>query len=185
MILLDVLKKNVSQNIKYVFILDGETDSLYGEIFSIGAVVADIETGEIVDKFVMTDSAYMTIITNEFVNEHVIPPIKLDLDMNYTFKQEELFESFWKFYLKYKDNSIFIADFGTPVEAYVFRRCITMDIPTREFQGPYPLHELGTILFMSNLDPDMCRDSYFTDIKFKHNPYYDCVSTLNVLKNSF
>lgn len=179
------MSENVSNKIKYIFIVDAECDGLYGEIFSIGALVADIRTMEPVLKFNLTSTYGMERVKQDFVKEHVIPAIKADNTMVFVEKPiTKLLDYFWIFYEAVRESSIVIADFGAPVEARLFSQCITDDAD-REFKGPYPLHELGTILLLNNIDPDFCRDSYYDDITLKHSPYFDCLATLKILKTIY
>ena len=179
------MSDNVSHEVKYIFIVDAECDGLYGEIFSIGCIAADINTLEPVLKFNLTSVPGMEHVKQDFVKENVIPAIRRDETMVFVEKPvSKLLEYFWIFYNTVRESSIVIADFGAPVEARLFSQCITDDAD-REFKGPYPLHELGTILLLNNIDPDFCRDSYYDDISLKHAPYFDCLATLKILKTLY
>lgn len=170
---------------KKVFILDAEVDGLYGDIFSIGALVADRETFKIEDSFNVTSRPAMQAVKEPFVLENVIPPILKDSTMQVIEGGSDiLLEQFWAFYLKHKKDCLIIADFGTPVEAKVFYECIKAR-PERTFEGPYPLHELATILLVNNMDPDITRSTFFEDPSLIHSPYWDAMGTLNILKKIY
>jgi hypothetical protein len=148
-------------------------------------VVADINTLEPVIQLNLTNAIGMALVKQDFVIENVIPAILKDKtmiieDMTTT----KLLEYFWTFYESVRESCIVIADFAAPVEARLFSECIKEDM-SREFKGPYPLHELGTILLLNNIDPDFCRDDYYEDITLKHSPYQDCLATLKILKTLY
>lgn len=181
--MLDQLKNFKDDSKRYVFIVDGETDGLYGEIFAYAAIVADINTGEIVDSIGIY--ANNIKIESKFVIDNILPVIVskgMSISRSIT-NETELMQTFWRFYNKYREESIVIADFAAPVEARMFYVAVTKNKPIREFKAPYPLHELATMLLLNGLDPDMNRDSFMEDKMYKHNPYVDCIGTLNILKS--
>lgn len=71
-----------------------------------------------------------------------------------------------------------IAHIGSPVETGLFRRCVERD-GARLFHGPYPLHELGTLLLALGEPPhsvDAYVGKYSLAVPFRgapHHPLYD------------
>lgn len=147
-----------------IFSVDAESDGLYGDIWAIGAVVW--QDGKIVDTFARQ-------VSYEPEDEWVLKNIWPLLDLPKSGKGK-MREDFWAFWLKHKEGTICLSDFGAPVEAYLFRRCIGDDLAERKWQGPYPMHELGTALYLAGVDPDVDRIAFsgITDA-VKHNPVDD------------
>lgn len=158
-----------------VFSVDAEVDGLYGRAFSIAVTVRKdgheiaAFSGRIGDEHV----------TNEWVRGNVLPALG---DMKVTHSSSvELEEAFWSFWLSQKDGATVIAHCGSPVESGLFRRCAWRDLATRSFQGPFPLHELATLLLAAGEDPlsaDKYVKRYGLAVPFDgvaHHPMYDAV----------
>ena len=71
--------------------------------------------------------------------------------------RDELLDAFWDFWMENKEDALCVADFGAPVEAGLFRACVELSPELRTWQGPYPMHELGTALLLAGFDPDINR----------------------------
>ena len=132
---------------KYMFI-DAETDGLYGPFLSIAAIVCDAE-GEEESIFYACRSCTPEEITEEWVLENVYPYLKSD---NLYEEEEGLLSSFWRFYMEHKD-CICIGDVIYPVESRLFERCVRANLSERSFQGPYPLMDLSSMLYVRGMDP--------------------------------
>lgn len=147
-----------------IFSVDAETNGLYGSHWAIGAVVLD-EQGETVDQFAgQIDPAVW--VDDPWVAENIVPVVDLPrYDTN-----QALLEAFWAFWIEHRESTLAVADFGTPVEASLFRQCIQVD-DSRTFLGPYPLHELGTALLLAGVDVDVNRREFAerTDL-VQHDP---------------
>ena len=72
----------------------------------------------------------------------------------------EMRNKFWSFWMTWKTRAerheidlVCVADCGTPVESNFLSACIHDDLKTRAWEGPTPLHELGTFLFAMGCDP--------------------------------
>lgn len=134
-----------------VFSFDAETDGLYGPVWAIGAVVLDGSGDGPAPRF--AGQLDPEVVTDPWVREHVVPVV--DLPRYET--RVELLDAFWAFWLEHKTGADCVGDFAAPVEAGLFRACAELDIPGRQWNGPYPLHELGTALLMAGEDPDVDR----------------------------
>lgn len=63
-------------------------------------------------------------------------------------------EAFFKFYAKYhNDEFLTLGYFCFPNETDLFTRCIQRDVTNRHYLSPFPLHELGTLLFYKEESP--------------------------------
>ena len=74
-----------------------------------------------------------------------------------------------------------VADCAWPVEAKFLLQCVADDPLGREWGGPYPLHELATLLLAKGYDPvgDYGRKS---ELELpKHDPLADAMQSARVL----
>ena len=67
---------------------------------------------------------------------------------------------------------ITVADCGAPCEAGFLRACVEDDLANRQWNAPYPLHELGTLLLVRGLDPQANYERLENELP-KHNPLGD------------
>jgi hypothetical protein len=154
-----------------VFSFDAETDGLYGAPWAVGACVLDAE-GRIAASFAgQLDAA---VVTDSWVRENVVPVVDLPRYPD----RSTLLDAFWSFWMEYRDDVLCVADFGAPVEAGLFRACVELDPAARMWNGPYPLHELGTALLVAGFDPDVDRRemSGRPDLA-PHDPLADAVAS--------
>lgn len=157
-----------------IFSVDAETDGLYGPTLAIGVVVR--EDGVTVASFQgRVNDTRLRGVANPWVRENVIPAIA---GITTRFKNaEELEEAFWSFYKNNKEDALVVAHCAAPVESGLFRRCIKRDA-SRTFEGPFPLHEVGTALLMKGEDPSSV-DSYLKSCGLspqdEHNPLADAL----------
>jgi hypothetical protein len=165
------------------FSVDAETDGLYGPVWAIGAVVLNY-WGEVVARF--EGQVSPASLTNTWVIENVVPHVNLPLYGS----ARELRDAFWAFWMTWREGVVTISDIGSPVESGLFRTCVEDDPEARQWNGPYPLHEVSTLLFAVGQDPDVDRLEY-ADMRSvsampglqKHNPVFDAyVSALCWLK---
>lgn len=134
-----------------IFSFDAETDGLYGPVWAIGAVVYDGD-----GRWLNTFSGQLdpAVVTDEWTREHVVPVVDLARYHN----RDQLLEYFWRFWRHNGgDDAVAVADCGYPVETGLFRACVTFDPEGRRYQGPFPLHELSTLLWSRGLDPKLDR----------------------------
>ena len=159
-----------------VFSVDAETDGLYGLAFAIAATVR-VDGVEVASFSGCVSDAF---VSNAWVRENVLPALG---DMPITHPtQVHLEESFWQFWMANREGSACIAHCGSPVESGLFRRCVERDVTSRQFSGPFPLHELGTLLLSRALDPTSI-DSVINEgrltVPFSgvpHHPMYDAAA---------
>lgn len=162
----------VAAHNEHTFSLDAETDGLYGDVWAIGAVVAD-GSGEIVATFAgQIDPAS---VSNEWVRENVVPFVSLPRYES----ARALRDAFWAFWLAHRECATCIADFGSPIESGLFRTCVADDPDARQWLGPYPLHEVGTALLCAGIDADIDRVEFSGLLGLvKHNPVDDARASL-------
>ena len=154
-----------------IFSVDAETDGLYGPVWAIGAAVLDTEPGLVQ---VWGSQIDPDVVTDPWVREHVVPAVNLARVSS----REQLLDEFWAFWMEHREGSVCVADFGAPVEAGLFRACVERDLPGRMWNGPYPLHEVGTALLMAGIDPDVDRREFADRLGLdQHNPVHDALAS--------
>lgn len=154
-----------------IFSVDAETDGLYGEVWAIGAAVVEDGKSTVEVFGAQIDPA---IVSDPWVRENVVPVVAL----NVLESRAALLNAFWGFWMEHRDGSVAVADVGTPVEAGLFRACVALDPAGRQWNGPYPLHEVATALLLAGVDPDVDRREYCgrTDL-VAHNPVHDALAS--------
>jgi len=155
---------------KNIFSFDCETNGLYGECFAVGAIVLN-NLGLIIDKF--SGIAQIEDVDNDWVIQNVIPA--LDGLQKYP-TRKQMRNAFWGFWMKHKDSCMCIADFGVPVESGFFKQCVLDDLDNRQWNAPYPLHEVETLLISKGIESDTSRIKYSEvnyDAVKQHNPIDD------------
>lgn len=167
-----------------IFSLDAEVDGLYGPAFAIAAVVRD--GGKEIARFV--GRAPDSLVTNEWVRANVLPALA---GMGVTHaSSEELEESFWAFWEAQKSGATCIAHVGSPVESGLFRRCVERRPAERTFNGPFPLHEVGTLLLALGEDPTsvdgyVCKHGLVVPFEgATHHPLYDALAAAVVWEHA-
>ena len=136
------------------FIVDAETDGLYGTFLSIAVLVTD-ENGTEQDHFYGALRISADNLNSKWVKENVYPSLGNAERMYDT--EQELLNAFWDCWMKYREKCICIADVPYPVEARLFMRCVMNNLTEREFLGPYPLFDLSSVLAAVGIDPDADR----------------------------
>lgn len=154
-----------------IFSVDAETDGLYGEIWAIGACVYDTD-GPDIEGFA-GQLAPNNVVTDPWVRENIVPKVNLPRFQTGL----DLLNAFWDFWMRHRDDSICVVDFGAPVEAFLYRCAVEINPAGRMWSGPYPMHELGTALLLAGEDPDVNRREYIgrPDL-VQHNPYDDALA---------
>jgi hypothetical protein len=145
---------------------DIESNGLHGLGFAAGAVV--LENGEATHRF---EGRVELSSYDPWVRENVLPHLQ---SMTVYPTVEALREAFWKFYKEHKEGSLVLADVGWPVEANWLSACVEqMNDP---WGGPYPLHEVATLLLAAGENPDATREDLVSKLPAKgakHHPLWD------------
>ena len=134
---------------KLVFV-DAETDGLYGMFLSVAMVVTDSKGKEILDSLYIGLRNVEKLATEPWVRENVFGKMG-----NYEScdDETELLERAWSFWMKYAETSYAVADVQYPVEARLFRKCVEKKPKERQWNAPFPLLDLSTVLFWEGYDP--------------------------------
>ena len=157
--------------------IDAETNGLWGQAFSIGAVL--FENGEEVEKFVGRCPIQETV--NSWVEENVLPQMT-GIAENYS-SYEELLRAFFIWRATHKDGATELVHMGVPVESRLYIDAHRMGI-IGDWDGPYPLvdisaiPEIGTSVDSYN-EANGCAPDPATFAGGTHNPLYDAAAAAN------
>ena len=155
-----------------VFSFDAETDGLWGNAFSIAAIVYD--GGKEKAKFLARLPDWF--VTDNWVIENILPPmanIKVTHDT-----YESMLSDFAKFYLEHSAGATVICHMGFPVEANLLREMHRLQF-IGDWEGPFPLIDIAANLLHVGENPTSV-DAYVekfnlpvSDYGTTHNPLYD------------
>ena len=158
---------------KKVFSFDAETDGLWGNPFSIAAIVYEDEKE--VARFVsrLPNSA----VTNDWVKENVLPSLD-DIQVTHE-SYEDIIKDFSEFYKIHKKDAECICHMGYIVEAHLLREMHRLGY-IGEWDAPYPLYDVSGNLQAAGENPTSV-DEYakkhhleISDYGTTHNPLFDC-----------
>jgi hypothetical protein len=134
-------------------ILDVESVGLHGEGFMCGWTVIDRTGVERASGWIAAppELAQGTPEGLAWVHEHV-PNIPDQHEGGMTLR--DVRHAFWQRWLKWKAKGVTLwADCAWPVEARFLRECVTDALAEREWEGPYPLHDIATLMLAAGRDP--------------------------------
>ena len=161
--------------------VDAETNGLYGTFLSIAAILLD-DNGQESDSFYGTLRDPEKYVSSEWVKENVLPFLgnTVRSDDDFYNSESDLIESFFSFYLSHPGCDV-IADVPHPVESRLFIKAVSFDLKTREFQAPFPLMDLSSMLYANGYSPHIERRSLVdcSDLKL-HNALDDVRMSIRV-----
>lgn len=139
--------------IRRIVCFDGESNGLHGEVFAVGGVALCAATGREESTFYARAPNPQEL--DPWVAQNVIP----HLTARPTHKTPgEMRDAFWKWLGQATGTGAapetwVVVDCGWPVEARLLEACVGDDPEGRAFKGPYPLHELATLLAAARRNP--------------------------------
>lgn len=160
-----------------LFSYDAETNGLWGESFSIGAIVAD-ENGNEVDRFLGRCPIREEV--DPWVRENVLPQMKEVQITAATY--EEMLADFIHFWMKYKDETTTITHMGMIVESKLWRDARKFGF-LGYWDAPYLTADVCTYADIGDSVDDYCRRRGINvnPADFAggtHNPLYDSAAAL-------
>ena len=161
---------------KIILMVDVESDGLHGDAFAVGAVLAKLspEGVEVIDTF--GGMAELDAVSNEWVRANVLPALESSPLQLYP-NRKAMRDSFWSFYKKAKEAGAEVwGDCIWPVESNFFHRLIADGEGSRDWDGPYPFHDLATLLPV-----DVSR-AEFSGVVYDHNPVNDALASVHCLQ---
>lgn len=131
-------------------VFDVESIGLHGEGFSVAWVVVNRNGDRLEEECLSCDpgQCHGTEESRLWVSENV-PPLKRTSQT-----KQHLRNAFWHSWRYWADRgAVLVADCAWPVEANFLNACIALNPAEREWQGPYPLHDLASVLLTLGDDP--------------------------------
>lgn len=173
------LKKDFFLKDKGFFVIDCETDGLYGPFLTVAVIVTDPELNIIGRNYYGVSEAIAKAET-PWVLEHVIPILG---DYEDCRTEEGLYQKVWNLWLECRADHYAVADVNFPVENRFFTECVKMDRPAREQLAPFPLLDLSSFLFQKGIDPLAPRlELSRLDTGSQHNALFDVEMTIAIMK---
>lgn len=134
------------------FVFDVESVGLHGEGFAVAGGIYDLD-GTAVREFAYhcpINAACGNPEDRNWVTENVMVCPGSD-----SFRSpKEVRECFWAEWMKAKEKgALMFVECGWPVEAAFVEACITDDRTSRNWEGPYPMHEIATLMLAAGMDP--------------------------------
>lgn len=165
---------------KYFFVFDVESIGLHGEGFAVAYLIITPQGEKVHEAVAWFDPAKAkgTDSNRIWIKEHVT-----GLPEGYG-KMESptgLRDLFWQAWMHWKSQgAVMVADCCWPVEARFLIACVDDDPERREWDGPYPLHDLGSIMLALGHDPLSRSERQAGEIP-EHNPLCDARQSARLL----
>lgn len=146
---------NLTNFPKTAFVFDVESIGLHGEAFAVGYCQVLLGTENLVKVSEGTlwfdpNDAEGSDSNREWIRDNVP-------DLPYSSKcrnAREFRDKFWNVLRQAMEaKSMIVADCNWPVESNFLSRCIKDDPINREWEGPYPLYDLVSMMLCNNVDP--------------------------------
>lgn len=131
-------------------VFDVESVGLHGEGFAVAWVVVDAEGVRLDEGCLSCDPAECsgTDASRLWIAENV-PPLERTSPT-----KQHLRNTFWHAWRFWADQgAVLVADCAWPVEANFMSACVRLNPEEREWKGPYPLHDLASVLLARSADP--------------------------------
>jgi hypothetical protein len=170
----------MSEQQRLYMVFDVESVGLHGEGFMCGWVVVDRAGVEQISGWIAAppECAEGTEDGLKWVREHV-PNLPFPHGDAYTPKDVRF--AFWKQWLQWKGQGATLwADCAWPVEARFLRECVNDAPEEREWEGPYPLHEIATLMRAIGRDPLAYYDRLPNELP-QHDPLADARQSARLL----
>ena len=169
-------------------VFDVESLGLYGKGFAYGFVVVD-EVGNRLEQGIETYSSWIKRSASDLLPHKtwaldnvvpVLPPDTCD-------SLQVIRDRFWQLWMRWKQQGAYLvkASFGRnpsprkcradcpfPVESTFLKDCVTDDLIIRQWDAPYPLLDVASIMHKAGMDP-MEVYSREADELPQHNPLCD------------
>lgn len=150
-------------------VFDVESVGLHGEGFAVAWVVVN-RNGDRLDEGCLACDSSQCAGSDEarlWVAENV-PPISVTSPT-----KQHLQNTFWHEWRRWADQgAALVADCAWPVEANFLSACVKQNHAEREWNGPYPLHDLASILLAHGSDPLALADRLPDELP-AHHPLMD------------
>lgn len=152
------------------FIIDAETDGLYGSLLTIAVLVTDSK-GKVLESFYGGLPTHIAVASDPWVVDNVLPFIS---EYQAFDSEEALLETVWSLWVAHREDSICFADVPHPIESRIFSKMVTSHPIERTFQGPFPLIDIASLLMGRGYSPLIDRESLASNFQgHRHNALDD------------
>lgn len=162
------------------FVLDVESIGLHGEGFACGFVVLHTDGRVLTEGLHACPPGAAAADPSEegagrqWVAQHC-PPLDPQLST-----PRDVRDAFWREWLIWqRAGAVLIADCPWPVEARFVSACIA-DLPQRRAHGPYPLMDVGSVLYAAGFDPTGTFERETRELP-QHDPLADARQSARLL----
>lgn len=158
-------------------VFDVESIGLHGEGFAVGYVVKRLDGEHMADGLFacLPDLAEGTDANRRWAGVNV-PPLEANCCAPH-----EVRAKFWDVWLSWKARgAVLVADCAWPVEARFLAACVDDAPGERNWQGPYPLHDLASVLLAHGLDP-LAATARRPEELPAHHPVNDAMQSARIL----
>ena len=162
---------------KTFLVFDVESIGLHGEGYAVGYVVVRGDGDHLADGLFACNPANAngTPADRAWVMEN-IPPLEVNCD-----DPHQVRAKFWALWLAWKAQGVsLVADCAWPVEANFLLACVRDDASARNWEGPYPLHDLASVLLAHGMDPLANRERLPNELP-AHDPVNDAMQSARIL----
>jgi len=142
----------MKQEQQYFFVFDVESIGLHGQAFAVGGVI--------------TDRAGAEYLSYEFYCDPLLARGAHD-DMRWVRENvttggtekptpDDVRQEFWEVWRRAQQlfpDIVMVAECAWPVEARFLIDCIADDPVVRNWKGPYPLHDVASVMLAKGMDP--------------------------------
>lgn len=153
----------------YFLVFDVESIGLHGEPFAVGYVVVG-SAGNTVEEGLFScppEKAQGSRESHQWVKDNCRA---FEATHRTPYEVVEAFGAVW---LRWKEKKAWLAaDCAWPVEANFLEEWVCNALPQREWQGPYPLIDIGSVLFAKGIDPLATHDRLPSELP-AHDPLAD------------
>lgn len=163
-------------------VFDVESVGLHGEGFAVGFVVVNRQGVELECGLMAChpDRAAGDPEDREWVSKNIplLPMLRTALLSPFHVR-----DAFWVKWQEWKlKGALLVADCCWPVEARFLIACVADDPSNRKWRGPYPLHDLASILLAAGKDPTQKFERKENELP-EHNPLADARQSARILRD--
>lgn len=153
------------------FVFDVESIGLHGEAFAVAGLLIR-RNGSVISEFAYhcySRDAIGFSVNRKWVEENV----KTNNE-SVMVSKKGLFEVFWQEWLNAKSQhgAMMFVECGWPVEARFLASCVDAYAEEREWEGPYPMHEIATMMMAAGMDVHKTYDRLPNELP-AHEPLAD------------
>ena len=158
-------------------VFDVESIGLHGEAFAVAWVVID-KKGNMIDEGLLSccpSKAKGSDKNRKWIEEN-IPTLLITSPT-----RQHMLNTFWHEWRKWADmGAVLVADCSWPVETNFLTDCIKLNSKEREWQGPYPLYDISSMLMAMGKNPIAINERKAEELP-AHHPLMDSRQSARIL----